>query len=148
MDIAAANSPLEPGSGLWPCRCREHRWTSQQWHPGSHRRPESFCHVPRGGSMRRNDDDSFGGWRYEAFEERLALSVQPVADFWYDTAADSFVEPSSAVAQPLDSTVQPLGSTEGHGWTDLAAARDQYGLYGSGQTVAIIDSGIAYDHVA
>ena len=84
--------------------------------------------------MRRNDDDSFRGWRYEAFEERLALSVQPVADFWYDTASDSIIEPSSTV-------VQPVGSTEGHGWSDLAAARDQYGLRGSGQTVAIIDSG-------
>src|SRR4029077_15431693 len=39
-------------------------------------------------------------------------------------------------------------STEGHGWTDVAAARDQYGLRGDHQTVAIIDSGIAYDPVA
>jgi subtilisin family serine protease len=91
--------------------------------------------------MSRREDDSFRGWRYEAFEERLALSVQPVADFWYDTAADSIAEPSSTV-------VQPLGSTEGHGWTDLAAARDLFGLRGSGQTVAIIDSGIAYDDTA
>jgi subtilisin family serine protease len=91
--------------------------------------------------MSFSDDSSFRGWRFETFEERLALSVQPVADFWYDTTAESIVEPSSAL-------VAPLGGIEGHGWSDLAAARDQYGLGGSGQTVAIIDSGIAYDHVA
>ena len=91
--------------------------------------------------MRSSDDGSFRGWRYETFEERLALSVQPVADFWYDTTAESIIEPSSSVAQPL-------AGAEGHGWNDLAAARDLYGLRGSRQTVVVIDSGIAYDHVA
>jgi len=91
--------------------------------------------------MSRPDNPDFLGWRFETFEERLALSAQPVADLWHDAAAESIVEPSSAV-------VQPLGGIEGHGWTDLAAARDLYGLRGDGQTVAIIDSGIAYDHVA
>ena len=91
--------------------------------------------------MSRPDSPDFRGWRYEQLEERLALSVQPVADFWFDSAAQSIVEPSSAL-------VQPMTAAEGHGWTDLAAARDQYGLHGEGQTVAIIDSGIAYDHVA
>jgi subtilisin family serine protease len=103
--------------------------------------------------MSRPDDAGFRGWRYETFEDRLALSAQPVADFWYDTssqsdaAAQSIAELSSALVHPL-TTVQPLGTTEGHGWTDLAAARNQYGLYGQGQTVAIIDSGIAYDQKA
>jgi subtilisin family serine protease len=99
--------------------------------------------------MSRADDASFRDWRYETFEDRLALSAQSVADFAHELveqslAAGSIVEPSSAVQQPL---LQPLTS-EGHGWTDLAAARAQYGLYGDGQTVAVIDSGIAYDHVA
>jgi subtilisin family serine protease len=98
--------------------------------------------------MRSDDHDGFRGWRFETFEERLALSAQPVADFWYDTSADSIVEPSSALIQPLGGTVQALSAAEGHGWTDLAATRNQYGLYGSGQTVAIIDSGIAYDQTA
>lgn len=91
--------------------------------------------------MSRSDDAGFRGWRFETFEDRLALSAQPVADFWYDTSSPGVVEPSSAL-------VQPLAVTEGHGWTDLATARQQYGLNGGGQTVAIIDSGIAYDHVA
>jgi len=99
--------------------------------------------------MSLSDDRGFRGWRFETFEERLALSVQPVADFWYDTSAESIVEPSSALVQPLTQPLgQPQGGIEGHGWTDLLAARDQYGLRGSGQTVAIIDSGVAYDHVA
>ena len=93
--------------------------------------------------MSRPDDASFRSWRYETFEDRLALSAQPVADFAHNLAAHSIVEPSSTVQQPL---LQQLA--EGHGWTDLAAARAQYGLYGEGQTVAVIDSGIAYDHVA
>src|SRR5205085_8263333 len=66
-------------------------------------RPDRPSHVPRGGLMSRRDDDGFRDWRYEAFEERLALSVQPVADFWYDTAADSIIEPSSTVMQPVGS---------------------------------------------
>jgi len=97
--------------------------------------------------MSRPDDAGFRGWRFETFEDRLALSAQPVADFWYHAAAESIVEASSALIQPL-TTVQPLTTAEGHGWTDLAAARNQYGLYGQGQTVAIIDSGIAYDQKA
>jgi hypothetical protein len=88
------------------------------------------------------------GWRFEAYEERLALCAEPVADFWidyelFDDAAQSTaheVEPSSAFVMPL--------AAEGHGWTDVAAARDDFGLRGSKQTVAIIDSGIAWDHVA
>jgi subtilisin family serine protease len=91
--------------------------------------------------MPGSDDAGFRGWRFETFEERLALSIQPVADFWYDTSTEAVIEPSSAV-------VQPLGGVEGHGWTELAAARARYGLDGGGQTVAVIDSGIAYDHVA
>src|SRR4051812_27680753 len=103
--------------------------------------------------MSRSDDAGFRGWRFETFEDRLALSAQPMADFWYDAssqsdaAEQSIVELSSTAIHPL-TTIQPLTMAEGHGWTDLAAARNQYGLYGQGQTVAIIDSGIAYDQKA
>ncbi len=76
----------------------------------------------------------FREWRFETCEERLALSVQPVADFWYDTT----------VTQTNDSG-PPLLELAAN---DLANLRAQYGLSGVGQTVAVIDSGIAYDHVA
>src|SRR5262245_64953106 len=91
--------------------------------------------------MSRPDDADCRGWRFETFEERLALSIQPAADFWYDDSQQSIIQPSSAF-------VEPPGGSEGHGWTDLTAARDQFRLSGKGQTVAIIDSGIAFDHVA
>jgi subtilisin family serine protease len=80
------------------------------------------------------------GWRFEAYEERLALSVDSVADCWPLLDVDQAIEPSSAFVTPL--------AAEGHGWFDVAEARREFGLGGSRQTVAIIDSGIAYDHIA
>jgi subtilisin family serine protease len=91
--------------------------------------------------MPRPDEVDFRGWRFETFEERLAFSAEPIADFWIDPAGEPIVEPSSAF-------VEPLAIAEGHGWNDVAAARQQFGLRGGKQTVAVIDSGIAYDHVA
>lgn len=99
--------------------------------------------------MRRSDERSLlqeRAWRFETCEERLALSGQPVADFWIDyesldlTTTAATIEPSSAYVMPL--------AAEGHGWTDVAAVRNDFGLRGGRQTVAIIDSGIAWDHVA
>ena len=105
--------------------------------------------------MSRSDDASFRGWQYETFEDRLALSAQPVADFVHELTTLSVVEPSS--------TVQSAAITERHRGRSLQAADGkakatagpiwrlpaiQYGLDGDGQTVAVIDSGIAYDHVA
>ena len=40
------------------------------------------------------------------------------------------------------------GNAIAHDLTGLSAVRDEYGLTGSGQTVAVIDTGIAYDHPA
>ena len=77
-------------------------------------------------------------WKFEACEERLALSSQPVADYWLDPLADDL----DAYAGPI----VPLA--EGPAWSDAAAVRSQFGLSGGRQTVAVIDSGIAYDHVA
>jgi subtilisin family serine protease len=100
--------------------------------------------------MQRSDEryEQPRGWRFEVYEERIALSAQPVGDFWiecdlFETAA---LAPTAA-AEPSSAYVLPLAA-EGHGWTEVAAARGDFGLRGSGQTVAIIDSGIAWDHVA
>ncbi len=76
--------------------------------------------------------------RFEQFEPRLALT------------ADSLLEPLTSA---LHSSIEPLAvttapATEGHGWTEVAYARNEFGLRGSGQTVVVIDTGIAYDHVA
>lgn len=80
-------------------------------------------------------------WHFESCEERLALSAEPIADFWIEYGSDD------AALQVENGLLLPL-AIEGHGWTDVANAREQFGLRGSRQTVAIIDSGIAYDHIA
>jgi subtilisin family serine protease len=91
--------------------------------------------------MQRSDETIFSrrDWKFEPVEERLALSIQPVAEFWIDESRldwDQYAGP-----------VVPLGA-EASGWSDVTAARDQFGLRGERQTVAVIDSGIAYDHIA
>lgn len=88
--------------------------------------------------MAGHRDDDFRAWRFESCEERLALSAQPVADFWYDTTLEA-AESLRAPAQ--EQALEIFGTPD-------AAVRQQYGLSGAGQTVVVIDSGIAYDHVA
>ena len=90
--------------------------------------------------MQRPEERDLRVRHFESYEERLALSAEPVADFSFDHAADEIFEASATILLPL--------ATEGHGWTEVANARDQFGLRGGNQTVAIIDSGIAYDHIA
>lgn len=75
--------------------------------------------------------------RIERFEEKLALT------------ADALFEPQ-VVAQVMPHEIAPqveTSSTSGSA-TDLATIREQYQFDGRGQTVAVIDSGIAWDHYA
>ncbi len=63
-------------------------------------------------------------------------------------------QPSSgqdiALTQPVTNFANDVSAfaTAAHMLTGLETARQSYGLTGRGQTVAVIDSGIAYDHVA
>lgn len=50
--------------------------------------------------------------------------------------------------QPIPNDGSSLDTFAGNNWNDVDYARSTYGLRGSGQTVAVIDSGIAYDHYA
>lgn len=78
--------------------------------------------------------------RYEIFEERIVLSAQPLQTFWLDPfEAESLQAPYQEVAPSLQ-TWDTVSS--------YSTIRDLYGFDGSGQTVAVIDTGIAYDHVA
>ena len=70
--------------------------------------------------------------RFEPLEPRLVMSGQPPFDF----ALDYFVESASDIA------LQPA-LTDVHELSGLTAARAAYGFTGAGQTVAVIDSGIA-----
>lgn len=79
---------------------------------------------------------------FETCEQRLVLSAQLLLDVLGDQA----LEMHGSLAQgsiPLETHLQ-----EAHAATGLDSVREQFGLTGSGQTVAVIDSGIAWDHVA
>lgn len=76
--------------------------------------------------------------RFEAFEDRLALSADPVVDSVFE------------IGERLESTFAEITAAlaDAHEMTGVKHVRDTYGFEGAGQTVAIIDSGIAYDHEA
>jgi len=83
--------------------------------------------------------------RFEPCEPRLLLTAQPVADFWIDDLG-SDVYRQAFENQAFDEPA--LALLDAHTQTGLDRARAEYGLTGVGQTVAVIDTGIAYDHVA
>lgn len=78
--------------------------------------------------------------RFESFEERLALSAQPVSDLLIENQLAEAPQPTYG---EVASAVADIHSSSG-----VAAAHDSFGFTGQGQTVAVIDSGIAYDHLA
>lgn len=66
--------------------------------------------------------------------------TMPEADFWLDPL------PEQSLEQQLDQIEKSLSSA--HRLTGLDDVREDYGFSGAGQTVVVIDSGIAYDHYA
>jgi hypothetical protein len=77
--------------------------------------------------------------QFEPLEDRLVFSASPLA-----------VPLGPHVEAAVELAPQTSGSNSGQAAGDTASdyARSQYGLDGLGQTVVIIDSGIAYDHYA
>ena len=71
---------------------------------------------------------------------QLVHHADPDADFWIDRGGERDVETL------VGDIEQMLASA--HGLTGLTQVRNNYGFLGAGQTVAIIDSGIAWDHWA
>ncbi len=106
---------------------------------------------------RSSQSDRDRPWQYESCEERLAMSAAPAAEFWIDSEP-LFLESDAGpwvAAEGNPSSLSALALSElaleafaDNGWSDLASARSQFGLGGGNQTVAVIDSGIAYDHIA
>lgn len=82
--------------------------------------------------------------RFETLESRLVMSAQALTDFVADIADDT---PTQDVEQFVE-TLSRTGSDIDDSYTDLETIREQYNLDGKGQTIAVIDSGIAFDHVA
>ena len=100
---------------------------------------------------------------WEQCERRLALSAMPwmplgigpqeatCNSFEYDTYHSNELVANPAFAQPVESIVSPpieQHLSEAHSQTGWNQVHSQFGLTGKGQTVAVIDSGIAFDHVA
>ncbi len=77
-------------------------------------------------------------------EPRLALSASLAADLVLSSLSQS---PDQALDQAADQAID--AATDGDWLLQQAAQiRDQYGIDGGGQSIAVIDSGIAWDHVA
>ncbi|MEX0641964.1 MAG: S8 family serine peptidase, partial [Pirellulales bacterium] len=83
-----------------------------------------------------------GAVQQQGVDEPPALVQHDVAapDFWIDPVAERGLD---SLAGDID---QMLVNADG--LTGLSQVRNNYGFIGTGQTVAIIDSGIAWDHVA
>lgn len=93
---------------------------------------------------KRNDRSA----NIESLESRYALTAAPLVDFAPESLYASTVR-TEAQAELLAAsalTTQSLASA--HSITNMHSVFANYGLYGTGQTVAVIDSGIAYDHPA
>lgn len=83
-------------------------------------------------------------------ERRLVLSAQLLFDVMGDHALQMHgnQDPFPTLESSLGSTQLETQAAAAHnlsGWTQM---QQQFGLTGKGQTVAVIDSGIAWDHVA
>ena len=78
---------------------------------------------------------------FESFEERLALSAQVAGDFFLDQMV------LDHVLTGVDGHVQ-LNLADVHETYGVSYAHTNFGFDGTGQTVVVIDSGIAYDHYA
>ncbi len=117
--------------------------------------------------LKREQANIESAWSYRPYweqcERRLALSAMPWMPWSIgpqESASSPFVNdlshsvdlPSNpAYAQPLDPNLAPgveQHLSEAHSQTGWNQVHSQFGLTGKGQTVAVIDSGIAFDHVA
>ena len=85
----------------------------------------------------RRPSDVFRTARFESVEPRLVLSANPTSEL----AADQIVQ--SSISNPF-----ATATLDGHDLTGLTEALTNYDFTGEGQTVVVIDSGVAYDHEA
>ena len=85
----------------------------------------------------RRRTEVFRTARFESVEPRIVLSATPTSEL----GADEIVQ--SSISNPF-----ATATLDGHDLTGLTAALSNYDFTGEGQTVVIIDSGVAYDHLA
>lgn len=89
--------------------------------------------------MSTSRPDSHKKTSFETLESRLVLSAQGLTDLPDVTMDIPVSEQVETAAVTLDSV---------HDQTGVRQVHDQYGFDGQGQTVVVIDSGIAWDHYA
>ncbi len=86
--------------------------------------------------------------RFEEFEKRLVMSAQAVAsvlpDFDSASSTDQAFDQVEVSTFAQSQSQAPAPTATGA----AAAIGDSYGLDGTGQTIAVIDTGIAFDHLA
>ncbi len=83
--------------------------------------------------------------RFEEFEQRLVMSAAPLSDLGLAVAALNIDNAGVDVAAQFELATQ---LNDIHSETGVEAIHQDYGFDGTGQTVAVIDSGIAWDHFA
>ncbi len=92
------------------------------------------------------EDSTLGRWRraprFEQFETRLVMSADPLGQI----VGGELLPEIEQQLQPV--TAQIETAAEATAASAPAQIRDTYGFLGAGQTVAVIDSGIAWDHYA
>ncbi|MHB8901900.1 MAG: S8 family peptidase, partial [Thermoguttaceae bacterium] len=81
--------------------------------------------------------DGYRTARFESFEPRIVFSASPASQL----AADQLVQASL-------SGIWSAGNTKAFELTGLTEALRNYDFSGEGQTVVVIDSGVAYNHTA
>ncbi len=88
--------------------------------------------------------------RFESCEPRLVLSAQVLFDVLGDHVLHSQNPLESPIYGPIQHPTTPITPTlaEAHSQTGWLTAQQEFGLRGTGQTIAVIDTGIAWDHVA
>ena len=92
--------------------------------------------------------DPLGGPLGGSIEHHAIVDAPPALDHHTESSPDFWIDSSNQSA--LDDHLRQIDQAlaEAHGQTGLLNARANYGFTGVGQTVAVIDSGIAYDHFA
>ena len=82
---------------------------------------------------------------FERFEPRMLMTAQAANP--PDFTVDYFTQ-GAATGQVVEQAIDPSAPAGAYYQTGPDAVRAQYGFTGAGQTVAVIDSGIAYDDAA
>ena len=92
--------------------------------------------------------DPLGGFLGGAIEHHALVDAPPALDHHQESTPDFWIDTSDqiGVEEHLHQIEQALASA--HAQTGLDQVVSDYGFTGVGQTVAVIDSGIAYDHAA